>query len=88
MNFNREELEMLQDDSGGTFGSAYVKQLAADLLEARAMIREMRNGYDIIMSNTLNPSKTMTKLGLELTQEGNRTIAKRILEASVVFADE
>jgi hypothetical protein len=42
MNFNREELEMLQDDSGGTFGSAYVKQLAADLLEARAMIREMR----------------------------------------------
>lgn len=36
MNFNREELEMLQDDSGGTFGSAYVKQLAADLLEARA----------------------------------------------------
>ncbi len=40
MNFDREELEMLQNDSGGTFGSAYVKQLAADLLEARELIKE------------------------------------------------
>jgi len=40
MNFDSEELEMLSKDSGGTFGSAYVKQLAADLLEARELIKE------------------------------------------------
>ncbi len=42
MNFDREELELMSKDSGGTFTSATVKMLAADLLEARELIKEMR----------------------------------------------
>jgi hypothetical protein len=61
--------------------------LSADLLEARAMIREMRNGYGVIMGNTLNPAKTMTKLGLEATQEGCRIMAELMLEKSKEYAE-
>jgi dipeptidase len=77
-----------------TLGHKEVQDLSADLLDARnerdeavAMIREMRNGYDIIMTNTQNPAHTMTKLGLENTQEANRSIAISILEKSKRYAE-
>lgn len=46
MNFNREELEMLQDDSGGTFGSAYVKQLAAEVQRLRDKLAAVHDVWE------------------------------------------
>lgn len=57
------------------------------LHKAEAMIRAMRNALKIIVSNTLNPAKTMTKLGLEETQTCNRRLALNLLEISEEYAE-
>jgi len=59
----------------------------SDLLEARELIKEMRNYFSIVRDNSLNPAHTMTQLGLEETTDANHKIALMMLEKSKEYAE-
>ena len=66
---------------------AEIEDYAADLLEARELIKEMRNYFGIVRDNSLNPAHTMTQLGLEETTDANHKIALMMLEKSKEYAE-
>lgn len=63
-----------------------VKDYAADLLEARDLIKEMRNALEIVRDNTHNPAHTLTNLGLESVVVSCYTLAIKTLEKSKDYA--
>lgn len=64
-----------------------IQDHAADILEARELIKEMRSAFEVIRDNTLNPAHTMTKLGLEEITDTNRNLSLSILEKSKEYAE-
>ena len=65
----------------------YASSLAADLLEARELIKELTNGFEIVRDNTLNPAHSMTVLGLEETTDANHKLALALLEKTKEYAE-
>ena len=85
MNFNREELEMLQDDSGGTFGSAYVKQLAAEVQRLRDKLAVVHDVWEGALDGSTSAHVVwcgdgFTKSGPTYTRTLPKTIDETLLD--------
>jgi len=84
MNFDREELEMLSKDSGGTFTSATVKQLAADLLDARALLRKINSELEKMVKQLPEKHDDRPMYFLPISVKKARALYRKTKE----FADE